>query len=520
MAGAHDGGREGPRLARSVVIVITGALVLALACSRSEPAPDLPPPGAAPAPTTAAEPSTAGTAPGDSPDLGGLGSPLRSQSAPASSPIPSQAATSPTSAAEPSAADQTPSSPPGAGDLGPTLRSQSEPASGTPPSQAAPAPTSAAEPSAANQTPSSLPGAGDPVPPLESPSVPPPPVDTSIASVSLAEVVFDTFRGGFIRLSEATDDAIENLRDRIQPIYVPKYESANKGDWMSDEDMVIGFSSQSGALAYPVKMLNLHELVNDIIDGEPVLITYCPLCVSGVVYSRRLDDRVLLFGNTSALYESDLVMYDHETGSYWYQTLGEAIVGPLTGRRLTLLPSLTVPWGEWKQIHPDTRVLSRDLGLIPSLFGNPYDRDPFAGYDSAVNRGDFIFPVDKGRRDSRLRLGDRVLAVQVGDSHKAYLLTGRPNEAINDEVAGEKVVVIVREDGPSGSAYFRSTAGRSLTFRLDGVSIVDQETGSTWNFGGHAISGPLSGTQLEAVPSRTSYWFSLVALLPDVELHE
>jgi hypothetical protein len=343
-------------------------------------------------------------------------------------------------------------------------------------------------------------------------------VDTSIASVPLSEVVFDTFRGGFIRLSEATDANIESLRDLIQPIYVPIYDSVNEGDWMSDGDMVIGFTSRSGAFAYPVKMLNLHELVNDVIDGEPILVTYCPLCVSGVVYSRRLDDQVLLFGNTSALFESDLVMYDHETGSYWYQTLGEAIVGPLTGSRLTLLPAITVPWGEWKGLHPDTSVLSRDLGLIPSTFGNPYDRDPFAGYDSAVNRGDFIFPVDKGKQDSRLRLGDRVLAVQVGDTHRAYLLTGRPDEAINDEVAG--VEVFVSEDGPSGSAYSRRAAGQTLTFRSDGAIIVDEESGSTWNFGGRAISGPLSGTQLDAVPSRTSFWFSLVALLPDVELRK
>ena len=311
--------------------------------------------------------------------------------------------------------------------------------------------------------------------------------------------------------------AIPNPDDPLRGFEIT---AVNEGDWMSDGDMVIGFSSQSGAFAYPVKMLNLHELVNDVIDGEPVLITYCPLCVSGVVYSRRLDDRVLLFGNTSALYESDLVMYDHETGSYWYQTLGEAIVGPLTGQRLTLLPAITVPWGEWKRLHPDTRVLSRDLGLIPSFSGNPYDRDPFAGYDSRVNQGQFAFPVDRGKLDSRLRLGDRVLAVQLGDSHKAYLLTGRPNEAINDEVAGQQVVVFVSEDGPAGSAYSRSAGGHTLTFRLDGDSIVDQEFGSTWDFGGRAISGPLSGTQLEPVPSRTSFWFSLVALLPGVELHE
>ena len=345
-------------------------------------------------------------------------------------------------------------------------------------------------------------------------------MDTSIASVPLSEVVFDDFRGGYVRLSEASDSAIEGLRDRIQPIYVPRYDPVEGGDWLDDEDMVIGYLAETGAFAYPVKMLNLHELVNDVVDGEPVLISYCPLCFSGVVYSRRLEGQVLLFGNTSALYESDLVMYDHETGSYWYQVLGEAIVGPLTGRRLTMLPSMTLPWAEWRALYPDTRVLSRDLGLIRSLFGNPYNRDPFEGYDRSVNQGRFAFPVERGLQDRRLRLGDRVLAVQVGESHKAYLLTGRQNEAINDEVAGEKIAVFIRSDGPSGSAFFRAVDDRDLTFMMDGTAIVDAETGSAWNTGGRAVSGPLSGTQLEPVPSRTSFWFSLAGSLPGIDLYD
>ena len=91
---------------------------------------------------------------------------------------------------------------------------------------------------------------------------------------------------------------------------------------------MIGFVSKTETFAYPVKILNLHEIVNDAIDGAPVLVSYCPLCASGVVYSRKLDGQVLIFGNTSALFEPDLVMYDHQTGSYWFQVIGEAIVGP------------------------------------------------------------------------------------------------------------------------------------------------------------------------------------------------
>ena len=175
-----------------------------------------------------------------------------------------------------------------------------------------------------------------PVRALRTPTGPPPTVDTSIAGVPVEDVLFDTFRGGFVRLSEASEETIEILRDRIKPIYEPRYDSAGDGDWLSQGDGVLGYVSSSGdAFAYPMKMLNFHEIVNDVIDGVPLLVSYCPLCASGVVYDRELNGEVLLFGNTSALYQSDLVMYDHETGSYWHQVIGEAIVGPLTVRGLS-----------------------------------------------------------------------------------------------------------------------------------------------------------------------------------------
>ncbi len=199
---------------------------------------------------------------------------------------------------------------------GPDLSATSPSTASGGPVQAQPAPIS---PPAAESTPRSA---------LYTPAEPPPKVDTGIASVALDDVVFDTFRGGYIPLSQATDEEVEELRDSINPIYEPRYGSAESGEWLRDADLVIGYVSQDDAYAYPVKMLNLHEIVNDFIDGVPVLVSYCPLCASAVVYSRELDGQVLLFGNTSALHESDMVMYDHRTGSYWFQVLGEAIVGP------------------------------------------------------------------------------------------------------------------------------------------------------------------------------------------------
>ena len=374
------------------------------------------------------------------------------------------------------------------------------------PAQAASAAVAGVEPTAA---------------PPRTPVEPPPRVDTSISSVPVEDIVFDTFRGGFIRLSEASGETIEALRDRIEPIYDPKYGATAEGDWLGEGDNILGYVSASGAAyAYPTKILNFHEIVNDVIDGVPVLVSYCPLCASGVVYDRKFGDDVLLFGNTSALYESDLVMYDHTTGSYWHQVIGEAIVGPLTGSRLEPLPSMTTTWGHWKEQHPETLVLSRDLGLLASLRGNPYSRDPFVSIADQINKERFAFPVTEDKLDNRLRPGDMVLALQVGQDHKAYLLTGTSDYIANDEVAGEPLVVLVRPDLPAGFAYFSAVGGRRLTFQLAAVALRDIETGSLWDEGGRAISGNLEGAQLELVPSRTSFWFSIVGALPGLAVYE
>ena len=398
---------------------------------------------------------------------------------------------------------------------------------GAPPAEvakdAAPAPAAAPAPSPApaalvapaTAVPSAVPAAGSLE--LYVPEDPPPTVDTSLASVPLSDVVFDTFRGGFILLSEASEQAIEALRDAIKPVYVPKYEPVDGVRWLADDDLVLGYVSESDAFAYPIKMLDLHEIVHDVIDGVPVLVTYCPLCGSGVVYDRELDGDTLVFGNTSALYESDMVMYDHQTGSYWFQVMGEAIVGPLTGKRLKPLASRTATWTEWKKLHPDTKVLSRDLGL---LRGGPaaYEIDSFTGYRETLNRGRFAFPVSEDKLDGRLRPGDLVFAVDVNGRHRAYALGSDGARVINDEVGGQPVVVVTRPSGPSGLAYFSELDDRVLKFKLLDGALVDEGTGSLWDDAGRAVAGPLAGSELTAVPSRTSFWFSLAGALPGLEL--
>ena len=357
-----------------------------------------------------------------------------------------------------------------------------------------------------------------PPPLVYTPTGPPPKLDTSRTSVDLADVLFDTFLGSYIPLATAQDATIERLRDAIQPIYEPVYDTASGGDWLDDADLVVGYESPAGAFAYPVKILNFHEIVHDVVDGVPILVTYCPLCASAVVYDRELDDGFLVFGNTSALYHFDMVMYDHQTGSYWFQVAGEAIVGALTGKQLTMLPSVTVTWAEWKRRHPDTQVLSRELGfedLNPAM----YARDAFGGYDPNQSGSIRSYLEDRGQLDERLRPGDRVIAVQVSDSHMAYPVSEAADWVVNDEVGSRAVIVVGRANGPTASAYFSTVDGQDLTFMLNGVGLEDVETGTIWSDGVVAVSGAMEGARLEPVPSRTTFWFSLTTALPAIPLY-
>jgi hypothetical protein len=334
------------------------------------------------------------------------------------------------------------------------------------------------------------------------------------ACVAPEDIHFDTFRGGSIPFSEASTQDILRLRDAIPPITAPVYEDVSGGDWLNADDLILGYADGDEAYAYPLKILNFHEIVNEEINGQPVLISYCPLCQSGLVYSRLLDGQTLTFGNTSALYDSDMVMYDHQTGSYWHQVGGNAIVGSLCEESLTVLPSLTTTWAAWKELHPTTRILSQDTG-----FSINYLRDPFATYPDMLNGGRFAFPVSENGRDSRLNAADIVLGVELGDARRAYSLSQLGDAVVEDALSGRTIVVFSSADGPSGAAYFPEAGGQALTFQARDGQFIDQETGSVWNLAGAATEGPLEGTTLDPVPARQTFWFALVATFPDIEVY-
>lgn len=338
-----------------------------------------------------------------------------------------------------------------------------------------------------------------------------PDVDLSLHSVPLNEIYFDTFDGGSVPLSESTAELRLRLLDAIPPIDRPVYGDASVGDWLAPDDLVLGYVAGGQAYAYPFKILNYHEIVNDDLDGVPVLISYCPLCRSAIVYDRRVDGDVLSFGNTSALYESDLVMVDRTTGSYWWQVAGTAIVGPLTDAALEPLPSVVATWTDWASLHSETLVLTRATG-----FSRPYERDAFAGYADIIDSGRFPFPVGEAARDARLRPSALVVGVVINEVARAYPVESLI-DPINDEVGGNQIVVFPTEGG--ATVFGAVVDGETLRFELRNGDFVDVETGSVWTSSGVAVSGTRQGATLTAFPSRTTFWFAFVGAFPDVELH-
>jgi len=320
--------------------------------------------------------------------------------------------------------------------------------------------------------------------------------------------------------------------DGIPPIDHPKFLSASKVDFLSPREPVIAIDVGGDARAYPVQILIWHEIVNDTVGGVPLTVTYCPLCNTGIAFRRpTAGGRLLDFGTSGKLYNSNLLMYDRETKSLWAQALGEAVVGPLSGMKLELVPAQMVAWGDWLLANPHGKVLSRDTGA-----GRPYGRNPYTGYDAPGSRP-FLFT---GTLDPRLPATARVVGVQVGPDIEALPYDSLSSQrvggwaVVQTVVGGRNMAVfwkagtlsaldssIIADSRDVGSTgvFDRELSGRLLSFHAAPLGIVDDQTGSRWDIFGRAVAGPLAGQSLDRVISIESFWFDWAAFHPDTKIY-
>ena len=316
-------------------------------------------------------------------------------------------------------------------------------------------------------------------------------------------------------------------RDGIPPLDDPSFAGQHEADrWLDGAEPVIALEVNGEARAYPIQILVWHEIVNDVLGGVPVTVTFCPLCNSAIAFDRRLDGVEYDFGVSGNLRNNDMVMWDRQTQSWWQQFTGEGIVGDLTGRQLTILASTIISWSDFRSAHPDAAVLSRDTG-----YSRPYGSNPYSGYDDAAVP---YFNIPSGL-DVRLFPKDRVASFTLGDTAVAFPFSVLVEEpVVNYTVDGRDLVVFFKPDtlSPFGSSFSGQAAkvgstgvfdsqvdGRKLTFRAEEDTFVDDETGSAWNILGKAVQGPLAGAELTPIVHGDHFWFAWAAFQPDTLIY-
>ena len=312
-------------------------------------------------------------------------------------------------------------------------------------------------------------------------------------------------------------------RDGIAPLDEPKFITLQEAaDWLAPLEPVVALEINGDSRAYPLQVLTWHEIVNDEVGGVPVAVTFCPLCNSAIAFERTLDGLVYDFGTTGKLRNSDLVMWDRQTQSWWQQLTGEAIVGVLSGNRLGFLPASITSWQDFQAGNPDGKVLSSDTG-----YSRNYGVNPYAGYDRA-DLPPFLF---RGDLDGRLLPKERVAAITVAGTDIAFPFSVLADQrVVNYHVNGVDLAVFFEPetqsalDTPSfadarqvgAAAVFRPELdGEMLTFRFKDERIEDVGTGSGWNILGVAVDGPLKGERLAKFVHGDHFWFAWAAFKPD-----
>ncbi len=243
-------------------------------------------------------------------------------------------------------------------------------------------------------------------------------------------------------------------RDGIPAIYHPVFESVEEASWLRDKDRVLAVVINSEARAYPIRILDWHEIVNDKIGDQHFAVTYCPLCGTGMVFAANAGEGALLFGVSGLLYNSDVLLYDRNSESLWSQILGKAVSGPLKGTPLPLLPVTHTTWEKWVKKYPETKVLSRETG-----FNRDYRQGPYEGYENSRR---LFFRVSHSAPKT-YHPKERVIGIEVDGEFKAYPFKELSSQGLAefiDQFAGKMFVIEWDEEAQSSS--IRDETGRLL----------------------------------------------------------
>ncbi|HED16491.1 MAG TPA: DUF3179 domain-containing protein [Gammaproteobacteria bacterium] len=314
-------------------------------------------------------------------------------------------------------------------------------------------------------------------------------------------------------------------RDGIPSVDNPRFVAARNASWLRPLSPVILLDINGTQRAYPLEILIYHEIVNDVVDGTPIAVTFCPLCNSALAFERQVNGQTLSFGTTGKLRNSDMIMYDRQTQSWWQQFTGIGIVGFYAGTQLKTRTLRIVAFRDVLDSDPNTPTLSRSTGFM-----RPYGNNPYHGYD---NISDQPFLYD-GHQDQRLPAMARVLAIDTGAGACLFDLRrlNNPNGMTQAIINEEPVLILYRSKRhsaldtrhinqgrllPAVTAYSRKLNGSVLEFNSS-QGLRDRATNSLWNQLGVAISGPLKDNKLDIMPGGVSFAFAWLAFRPDSDI--
>lgn len=297
-------------------------------------------------------------------------------------------------------------------------------------------------------------------------------------------------------------------KDGIPAINDPKFSSLNEVNFLSDDDLILGYRSGNIIRAYPHPVLDYHEIVNDDIGNESIALTYCPLTGTGIGWDREYNGNKTTFGVSGLLYNSNLMPYDRLTGSTWSQQRLDCVNGERISEKAKLFSFIETTWGSWKTAYPNAQILNTDTGV-----SRDYSRYPYGNYKT--NNSNLIFPITK--EDDRLALKERVLGVIISDSEKAFDFADESgNILIKDQVAGQDISVI------SNKTLNYIVAFNGQDFELleenEFPYIVINSEGTKFDILGFPSDN--SKQPLIKPTQFVGYWFSWATFYEDIELYQ
>ena len=306
-------------------------------------------------------------------------------------------------------------------------------------------------------------------------------------------------------------------QDGIPSIDNPQFQVATdvSSTFLFPGSLVIGVFVDGEYRAYPHKILNWHEVVNDSVSSNDFVLSYCPLTASALIWDVDDSGANPQFGTSGLLYNSNLIMYDRETNSRWSQMLEQSVWGTRISETPTRIHGIETTWSTWLAMYPDSSVLTTDTG-----HNRNYLLYPYGNY---FHDDELLFPVSN--LDNRLHKKDRVIGIHSDTASKVYQISGfgAATQTVNDQFDGQAIVAVGNSDMNIAAIFSRELSdGTILSFSpLTGQlpAIMQDTEGNVWDVFGTAISGPRAGTRLDSTNAYTAMWFAWATFFDNTEIH-